>query len=103
MKRLCAAVIVTVTLCLFVLLVTREPASTATRSQDPRNEQPGAMSPMLDSERHSNESTDPTSSSDWTTVSSTTEPTSTTLTGTESTSESSTPPTNDYDDAVTQS
>ena len=79
MKRLCAAVIVTVSLCLFVLLVTREPASTATRSQVPRDEQPGAMSPMLDSERHSNESTDPTSSSDWTTASSTTEPTSTTL------------------------
>ena len=35
MKRLCAAVIVTVSLCLFVLLVTREPASTATRSQEP--------------------------------------------------------------------
>ena len=64
MKRLCAAVIVTVSLCLFVLLVTREPASTATRSQVPRDEQPGAMSPMLDSERHSNQSTDPTSSSD---------------------------------------
>jgi hypothetical protein len=84
MKRLCAAVTVTVSLCLFVLFVTREPASTATRPQVPRDEQPGAMSPMLDSERHSNESTDPTSSSDWTTVSSTTEPTSTMPTETES-------------------
>ena len=45
MKRLCAAVIVTVTLCLFVLLVTREPASTATRSQVPRDEQAAPIGP----------------------------------------------------------
>ena len=94
MKRLGAAVTVTVTLCLFVLFVTREPASTATRAQVPRGEQAGAMSPMLDTERQPNGSTDPPESSGSISSSSTwTEPTSTTLSGTESTSESSTPPT----------
>ena len=91
MKRLCAAVTVTVTLCLFVLFVTREPASTATRSQVPRGEQAAPVGP--DPARQSNQSTDPPTASGTTTASSTMEPTSTTRTETESTPESSTTPT----------
>ncbi len=81
MKRLCAAVIATVTLCLFVLLVTREPASTATRAQVPRNEQAAPIGP--DPARQSTQSTDPPTSSGTTTSGSTTGPTSTTPTETE--------------------
>ena len=92
MKRLCAAVMITATLCLLVLLVTREPASTATRSQVPRGEPAAPMSP--DSARQPNQSSDPPMANGTTTSSSTgTELTSTTLPETEPTSESATPPT----------
>ena len=80
MKRLCAAVTLTAALSLFVLLVSRDPASTATRSDVPRGDQAAPKT-------QPRQTTHPTSSSTGTSSMTTTEPTGTTTAGTDPTSD----------------